>query len=91
MVVATYNVRTLAVKERGGYGHAECVLAKARQLGYDFVGLQETRELGKQSSLPQDTEFLLPVGKKRKAGKDCMELIWQLRKRFAVSPFIPIL
>ena len=30
LVVATYNVRTLAVKGRNGYGHAECVLAKAR-------------------------------------------------------------
>ena len=47
MVVATYNVRTLAVKGRNGYGHAECVLAKARQLGCDFVGLQETRRAGK--------------------------------------------
>ena len=47
MVVATYNVRTLAVKGRNVYGHAECVLAKARQLGCDFVGLQETRRPGK--------------------------------------------
>ena len=47
MLVATYNVRTLAVKGRNVYGHAECVLAKARQLGCDFVGLQETRRPGK--------------------------------------------
>ena len=47
MTVATYNVRILAVKGRNGYGHAECVLAKARQLGCDFVGLQETRRPGK--------------------------------------------
>ena len=47
MLVATYNVRTLAVIGRNGYGHAECVLAKARQLGCDFVGLQETRRAGK--------------------------------------------
>ena len=47
MVVATYNVRTLAVKGRNGYGHSECVLAKARQLGCDFIGLQETRRAGK--------------------------------------------
>ena len=46
-LTTTYNVRTLAVKERNGYGHAECVLAKARQLGCDFVGLQETRRAGK--------------------------------------------
>ena len=47
VVVATYNVRTLAVKGRNGHGHAERVLAKARQLGCDFVGLQETRRAGK--------------------------------------------
>ena len=47
MLVATYNVRTLAVIGRNGYGHAECVLAKARQLGCDFVGLPETRRGGK--------------------------------------------
>ena len=35
-MVATYNVRTLAVKGRNGYGHAESVLAKARQLACDF-------------------------------------------------------
>ena len=43
MAVVIYNVRTLAVKGKNGYGHAECVLAKARQLGCDFIGLQETR------------------------------------------------
>ena len=46
-VVATYNVRTLAVKGRYGYGHAECVLAKVRQLSCDFVGVQETKRAGK--------------------------------------------
>ena len=50
MVVATYNVRTLAVKRGDGHGHAECVLAKARQLGRDFVGLPVTRR-------PWKTEF----------------------------------
>ena len=47
MAVATYNVRTLAVKGKNGYGHAECVLGKARQVGCDFIGLQETRRSGK--------------------------------------------
>ena len=28
MVVSTYNVRTMAAKGKGGYGHDECVLAK---------------------------------------------------------------
>jgi len=39
-------VRTLAVKGKNGYGHDECVLAKGRQLGCDFIGLQETRRSG---------------------------------------------
>ena len=47
VAVATYNERTLAVKGKNGYGHAECVLVKARQLGCDFIGLQETRRSGK--------------------------------------------
>ena len=40
MAVATYNVRTLAVKGKNGYG-------QARQLGCDFISLQETRRSGK--------------------------------------------
>ena len=47
MAIATYNMRTLAVKGKNEYGHAECMLAKARQLGYDFNDLQETRRSGK--------------------------------------------
>lgn len=47
VVVATYNVRTLAVRGANGYGRDECVMAKARQLGIDFVGLQETRRWGR--------------------------------------------
>ena len=47
MAIATYNMRTLAVKGKNEYGHAACMLAKARQLGYDFNDLQETRRSGK--------------------------------------------
>ena len=47
VAVATYNVGTLAVKGKNGYRQAECVLVKARQLGCDFIGLQETRRSGK--------------------------------------------
>ena len=39
MAVATYNVRTLAVKGNNGYGHNERVLAEGRQLVCDFIGL----------------------------------------------------
>ena len=46
VAVATYNVRTLAVKGKNGYGHDERVLAKCQQLGCDFIGLQETRRPG---------------------------------------------
>ena len=76
MTVATYNVRTLAVKGRNGYGHAECVLAKARKLGCDFVGLQETKRPGKTEFLQKDTGFSALGKKKRMAGKDYSELVW---------------
>ena len=46
MAVTTYNVRTLAVKGKNGYGHNERALAKGRQLGFDFIGLQETQRPG---------------------------------------------
>ncbi|MEP4214436.1 MAG: hypothetical protein ABJL35_03665 [Parasphingorhabdus sp.] len=47
MAVSTYNVHTLAVKGENRDGHAECVLAKARQLGCDFVDLQKAKRPGK--------------------------------------------
>ena len=75
MVGATYNVRTLAVKGRNGFRHADCVLAKPRQLGCASLACIKQLELGKQSSLLQDTEFSA-LGKKRIAGKDCIELVW---------------
>ncbi|MEP5460828.1 MAG: endonuclease/exonuclease/phosphatase family protein [Marinobacter alexandrii] len=46
MAVTIYNVRTLAVEGKNGYGHDERVLAKGRQLGCDLIGLQETRRSG---------------------------------------------
>lgn len=46
MVVATYNVRILAVKEKDAYGHDKRALAKGQQLGCDCIGLQETRRSG---------------------------------------------
>ena len=46
MAVATYNVRTQAVKGKNGYGHDERVLAKGWQLDCDVIGLQETRRSG---------------------------------------------
>ena len=47
MAVDTYNERSLAVKGRNAYGHAQCVPAKAQQLRCDFIGLQENRRPGK--------------------------------------------
>ena len=43
----TDNRRHSSAKMGFGAQHCECVLAKARQLGCDFVGLQETRKPGK--------------------------------------------
>ena len=51
MAVATFNGRTLAVKEKNKCGHAGCVLAKPRQHRCDFIGLQETTRSG-QTAFP---------------------------------------
>ena len=46
--VATYNVRTLAVKEANGYGRDFSVLFDAARLEISVVGLQETRRAGRK-------------------------------------------
>ena len=46
MRVATYNVRTMAVKGANGYGRADSVLHEAARQDVSVVGLQETRRLG---------------------------------------------
>ena len=51
MAVATYTVRTLAVKGKNGYAHDKRVLAKSQQFGRDFIGLQETRRSGSTTFL----------------------------------------
>ena len=45
--VATYNVRTLAVKGANGYGRDFSVLYEAARLDISVVGLQETRRVGR--------------------------------------------
>ena len=42
MAVASYSVRTLALKGENGYGQDELVLAKVQQLDSKLVGIQET-------------------------------------------------
>ena len=44
--VATYSVRTLAVKGANGYGRDFNVLYEAARLDISVVGLQETRRAG---------------------------------------------
>ena len=77
MVVATCNVRTLAVKGKNGYGHDERVLAKGRQLGCDFIGLQETRRSGSTAFTAVGYQVSCQVRRKQQRGKDqqgCTEL-----------------
>ena len=50
---------------------------------------RKQEDLGEPSFMQQDIEFSALGNKKRKAGKDCTELVWQYRKRCAVSLFIP--
>ena len=45
--VATYNVRTLAVKRANGYGQDFSVLYEAARLDISVVGLQETKRAGR--------------------------------------------
>ena len=45
--VATYNVRTLAVKGANGYGRDFSVLYEAARLDISVVGLQDTRRAGR--------------------------------------------
>ena len=45
--LATWNVRSLSLTGRRGVGYAEVLLQKCKVLGCDFIGLQETRRLGR--------------------------------------------
>ena len=76
MAVAAYNVRTLAVKGKNGYGHGERVLVKGRRLGCNFIGLQETRRSSSaRRSVRQGIAFSVQVRKKPLPGKDCTEQV----------------
>ena len=46
VVVATWNVRILAVKGNSGLGHAETLLLRAQKSQCDIIGLQEVRRGG---------------------------------------------
>ena len=46
ITVATHNVRTMAVDGKHGVGRALDVLSAYDRLGYDVIGLQETRRSG---------------------------------------------
>ena len=43
VVVATWNVRTLAVKGKNGLGHAATLPLRAQKSRCDIIGLQEER------------------------------------------------
>ena len=52
LVIATHNVRTMAVDGKHGVGRAAEVLDVYQEMGCDIIGLQETRRSG-QSALLQ--------------------------------------
>ena len=52
LVIATHNVRTMAVDGKHGMGRAAEVLDVYQEMGCDIIGLQETRRSG-QSALLQ--------------------------------------
>ena len=49
VVVATWHVWTLPVKEKNGLGHAETLLLRAQMSRCDIIGLQEVRRGGQGS------------------------------------------
>ena len=61
VAVATYIMRTLAVRGKNGYGHDESVLAKGRQLGCDFVCVQETQSSGSTTFRGLEYRFYVQV------------------------------
>ena len=46
ITIATWNVRTMAVKGANGSGHATVLMTAAEHFGCDIIGLQETRRGG---------------------------------------------
>ena len=79
--VATYNVRTMAVKGANGYGRADSVLHEAAKQGISFVGLQEVRRPGRTEFAASG--FRVPQRVVRMAS----ESLW--RKRCARLPGTP--
>ena len=75
--VATYTVRTLAVKGNNGYGHDERVLAKGQQLGCDFIGLQETRTSGGTTFLAEGYRIFCS-GREETAARQGLYTEWVL-------------
>ena len=61
--VATYNVRTLAVKGANGYGRDFSVLYEAARLDISVVGLQETRGLDERNLQQQGSGSSVPGAK----------------------------
>lgn len=74
MVVAACNARTLAVQRDHGHGHDECVLAKGKKLGCDFIGLQETRRHGRTIFVAAGYQ-LFCCGQEGTAGRQGMQVV----------------
>ena len=51
LVIATHNVRTMAVEGKHGVERAAEVLDVYREMGCDIIGLQETRRSGQPALL----------------------------------------
>ena len=51
LVIATHNVRTMAVDGKHGVGRAAEVLDVYQEMGCDIIGLQETRRSGQSALL----------------------------------------
>ena len=85
LVIATHNVRTMAVDGKHGVGRAAEVLDVYQEMGCDIIGLQETRRSGQSALHKLDTLLTAAVspeatGKGRRAK---VELGWLFAR---VSP-----
>ena len=73
VTVATYNVRSLAVKGKNELGHGEDVLGKGRQLGCDLIGLHQLGVPAARRSVRQGIAFIVQVRKQQLRGKGYTE------------------
>ena len=75
VVVATWNVRTLAVKGKNGLGHAETLLLRAQKSHCDIIGLQQVRRGGQGSF--EAAGYIVYFSGSERVGTTGSDWLWQ--------------